>query len=175
MFLAGDAWNACFDTMQREAWRLETLPAYTMPQEAEILERFLAGEKSPDDYNSGWMNEVRQWREEGKSVGRVHIVTRPLSDYLRFEFEYYYRHHVKAGEEIRILDLTDRPNPGLADQDFWMFDESKVVHLNYRPDGTQINRELREGDPEPYRKWKRIAVAESVPFEEYVKGLDVRA
>ncbi|MFD5627169.1 DUF6879 family protein [Streptomyces sp. NPDC127072] len=173
MLLDGDEWNACFDTMQREAWRLETLPVYTMPQEAEKLARFLHGEKSPDDYTSGWMDEVRQWRSEGKSVGRVHIVTRPLSDYLRFEFEYYYRHHDKAGEDIRILDVTDKPNPLSGVQDFWMFDGSKVVHMNYRPDGTQINRELHEGDPAPFIEYQRIAVAESIPFLEYVKGLDV--
>jgi hypothetical protein len=86
--------------MRREAWRLETRPGYTVPQEA---------------YTSGWMDEVRQWTAEGRNVGRVHIVTRPLSDYLRFEFEYYYRHHVAVGEDIRILDLTDRDNPGLPD------------------------------------------------------------
>lgn len=173
MLLDGDEWNACFDTMQREAWRLETLPVYTVPQESEKLARFMAGEKSPDDYASAWMDEVEQWRTEGKSVGRVHVVTRPLSDYVRFEFEYYYRHHVKAGEEIRILDVTDRANPLPDAQDFWMFDGCKVVQMNYRPDGTQINRELYGGDPAPYRRWQRIAVAESVPFEEYVEGLDV--
>ena len=169
MLLDGDEWNACFDTMQREAWRLETLPVYTMSQEAEKLARFLDGEKSPDNYESGWMEEVRQWRSEGKRVGRVHIVTRPLSDYLRFEFEYYYRHHVKAGEEIRILDVTDRANPLPDVQDFWMFDRAKVVLMNYREDGTQINRELRSGDPAPFMEYQRIAVTESVPFLEYVK------
>ncbi|MFF7467975.1 DUF6879 family protein [Streptomyces sp. NPDC008092] len=169
MLLDGDEWNACFDTMQREAWRLETLPVYTMSQEAEKLARFLDGEKSPDNYASGWMDEVRQWRSEGKSVGRVHIVTRPLSDYLRFEFEYYYRHHVKAGEEIRILDVTDRANPLPAAQDFWMFDRTKVVLMNYREDGTQINRELHSDDPAPFIEYQRIAITESVPFLEYVK------
>jgi hypothetical protein len=156
--------------MRREAWRLETRPVYTVPQEAEKFARFLDGVKSPDDYTSGWMDEVRRWTAEGKSVGRVHIVTRPLSDYLRFEFEYYYRHHVAVGEDIRILDLTDRDDPGLPGQDFWMFDESTVVLMNYRADGTQINRELHEGDLGPYRYWKRIAVAESIPFLEYVSG-----
>jgi hypothetical protein len=155
--------------MQREAWRLETLPVYTMPQEAEKLARFLAGENSPDDYTSGWMDELQQWGREGKSVGRVHVITRPLSDYLRFEFECYYRHHVKAGEEIRILDVTDRPNPLPDVQDFWMFDRAKVVLMNYREDGTQISRELYEGDPAPFVEYQRIAVTESVPFLEYVK------
>ncbi|EST25607.1 hypothetical protein M878_28450 [Streptomyces roseochromogenus subsp. oscitans DS 12.976] len=29
-----------------------------------------------------------------------------------------------------------------------------------------------KGDPVPYREYQRFALAESVPFEEYVKGLD---
>ncbi|MFF4601602.1 DUF6879 family protein [Streptomyces sp. NPDC001339] len=169
MLLAGDEWNACFDSMESEAWRLETLPVYTMPQEAEKLSRFLAGEKSPDDYTSGWMDELRQWGNEGKNVGRVHIVTRPLSAYLRFEFEYYYRHHVKAGENIRILDVTDRSNPLEGVQDFWSFDKSKVVLMNYRPDGTQISRELYGGDVKPFLEYQRIAISESVPFLEYIQ------
>lgn len=76
----------------------------------------------------------------------------------------------RVHQDIRILDLTDRDEPVLPEQDFWMFDESTVVLMNYRPDGTQISRELYEGDPEPYRQWKRIAVGASVPFLEYVSG-----
>ncbi|MDT0347629.1 DUF6879 family protein [Streptomyces litchfieldiae] len=152
MLLVGDEWNDCFDSMKREAWRLETLPVSTMPQEADSFARFLSGEKSPDDHNSAWIKDIRTWRAEGKYVGRVHVVTRPLSDYLRFEFEYYYRHHARVGEDVRILDLTDRENPGLPDQDFWMFDEAKVVLMHYRPDGTQISREPHEGDPAPLHR-----------------------
>jgi hypothetical protein len=38
------------------------------------------------------------------------------------------------------IDLTGRPRPGLPDHDYWLFDESTVVELMYRPDGTQIGR-----------------------------------
>jgi hypothetical protein len=99
----------------------------------------------------------------------VHIVTQPLSDYLRFEFEYY-RHNVEAGESVRILDVTNRANPLAGVQDFWMFDRSRIVLMHYAQDGTQTSREVYEGDPEPFRECQRIALAESVPFEEYVKG-----
>jgi hypothetical protein len=54
-----------------------------------------------------------------------------------------------------------------------MFDGARIARLNYRPDGTQINREVFEGDVSPYLEWKRIALEHSVPFEEYVKGLDL--
>ncbi|WP_187369578.1 DUF6879 family protein [Fodinicola acaciae] len=66
---------------------------------------------------------VRGYRQSGKWIGRVHVIRRPLTDYLRFELAAY-RYNVAAGEDVRILDVTDRPNPGLPDQDFWMFDET---------------------------------------------------
>lgn len=173
MLLDGEAWQARFRDFQAEAWRLETLPVYNVPQEAEQIRAFLAGERiDPHAYANEYTEDLKRVRREGKRKGRVHIVTRPLSEYLCFEFMYY-RPHVWAGEDIRIMDVTDRLNP-LADvQDFWMFDKREVVLMNYEPDGTQTNREVYVGDVGPYVEYQRIAVAESVSFEEYVKGLDL--
>ncbi|MEV6332332.1 DUF6879 family protein [Streptomyces sp. NPDC051909] len=163
MLLDGEAWGDKFKTFQTEAWRLETLPQYLVPQEAEEFAAFKAGARFPGPYEDAWTAMVRT-----RNVGRVHIVTRPLTDYLRFEFERYYQHQAPAGEDIRSLDITDRPNPLPGVQDFWMFDRSTVVLMKYEVDGTQIERELYEGDPAPFLEYQRIAIAESVPFLEYV-------
>ncbi|WP_055524178.1 DUF6879 family protein [Streptomyces graminilatus] len=171
MLLAGEDWRRTFDGMRQEAWRLETLPVYRVPQEKDLVRRFLDGEPVTREATQPWFDRVHGYVADGRSVGRVHIVTQPLSDYLRFEFEYY-RHNVEAGEAIRILDVTRRPNPLEGVQDFWMFDRSRIVLMHYEPDGTQISREVYEGAPEPFLEYQRIAIAESVPFEEYVKGLD---
>lgn len=173
MFLDGEAWQAKFRDFQSEAWRLETLPAYNVPQEAEEIQAFLAGERiDPHAHSNEYTEDLKRVRREGKIKGRVHIVTRPLSEYLRYEFMYYLP-HAWAGEDIRIMDVTERPNP-LADvQDFWMFDKSEVILMHYEADGTQISRELYEGDVAPFLEYQRIALSESVPFEEYVKGIDV--
>ncbi|MFF9523774.1 DUF6879 family protein [Streptomyces achromogenes] len=173
MHLDGEEWAARFKSFQREAWRLETLPEYRVSQEAEELRAFAAGERiDPQAYSNEYTDDLKRVRREGKIKGRVHIVTRPLSDYLRFEFMYY-QPHAWAGEDIRIMDVTGRRNPLEGVQDFWMFDRSEVVLMNYAPDGTQISREVFEGDVAPFLEYQRIALAESVPFEEYVKGLDV--
>lgn len=169
MFLDGDEWRAALRGFQSEAWRLETLPKYRVPQEAEEFEAFRAGKRiDPHGYSSAYTEDLKRLRGEGRRKGRVHIVTRPLSEYLRFEFARYYVPHVMAGEEIRILDVTGRDNPLTGVQDFWMFDQSKIVLMHYEEDGTQIGRELHEGDPAPFVEYQRIAVAESVPFLEYV-------
>jgi uncharacterized protein DUF6879 len=165
--LDGEAWRTFFDSFQREAFRLETLPAYSMASEQAEYDGFLATGELHIPEDDSWLVRVRHFRRTGRWIGRVHIITRPLTDYLRYEFAVY-RHTVQAGEDVQILDLTDQPNPGLPSQDFWLFDESAVVRMEYRPDGTQISRELLEGqDLAPYVDWKRLALDQAVPFKEY--------
>ncbi|WP_405860015.1 hypothetical protein OG407_20530 [Streptomyces sp. NBC_01515] len=173
MFLAGEGWRRAFDSMQQEAWSLETLPVYRVQQEEEAIRRFLAGEPVTRGATQPWFDRVEAYAAGGRRVGRVHIVTQPLTDYLRFEFEYY-RHTVEAGEAVRILDVTRRPNPLAGVQDFWMFDRSQIVLMHYERDGTQISREMYEGAPEPFQEYQRIALVESVPFEEYVTSLTAK-
>ncbi|MFE4330929.1 DUF6879 family protein [Streptomyces sp. NPDC056831] len=170
MLLDGEAWTVKVQGFKREAWRLETLPVYRVPSEDGDIQEFLAGQRiEPDNYSSGYTESLRKIRAEGKAKGRVHIVTQPLTDYLRFEFMYYHVHS-QAGDDIRILDVTDRVNPLEGVPDFWLFDRSEVVLMNYTEDGTQISRELYDGDPTPYIEYQRIALAESVSFKEYVNG-----
>ncbi|MDL2076618.1 hypothetical protein QNN03_09240 [Streptomyces sp. GXMU-J15] len=170
MLLDGDDWKATLRGFRSEAWRLETLPQYLVPQEVGELEDFRAGKRiDPHAYSSAYTEDLKRLRGEGKSKGRVHIVSRPLSEYLQFEFSRYYAPHVLAGEDVRILDVTDRENPLPDVRDFWMFDRSKVVLMHYEEDGTQISRELYEGEPADFIEYQRIAIAESVPFLEYVK------
>lgn len=170
MSLDGDAWRKFFDGFEREAFRFETQPKYTMPNEAASLADFLRGEPKPHDHNSRWHGRVRTYREAGKWIGRVRVVREPLTDYQRYQLSWGIPGNVEAGEDIRILDLTKTELDLPVGQDWWMFDEARVVHLNYRPDGTQINREVVEGGIESYRCWKHIALEAAVPFAEYVEA-----
>jgi hypothetical protein len=98
-----------FDTFEREAFRLETL----------------------DDYNNGWVEELRSHASKGKRVYRVHILSRPLTPYLRFELGWGYRKNATGGEEFFILDTTDKPNPLEGVGDFWLFDSVSAAFMNY--------------------------------------------
>ena len=169
MLLDGDAWRDFFDRFESEAWRLEVQPTYTMPGEADSFARFLRGEPKPDSHNSRWHGRVTGYRADGKYVGRVRIVRQPLTDYQRYQFAWGIPGNIAAGEDIRVLDLSDA-DLGLPDFDFWMFDEARVVRLNYRLDGTQINREVVGGSLDAYREWKRNAIEASVPFSTYVES-----
>ncbi|POM26232.1 hypothetical protein BTM25_06260 [Actinomadura rubteroloni] len=168
MRLAGDEWSRLLLGFDRSAFRLELHPVYSMAGEEEDYARFAAGEKAPPDLHYEWLDQVAERVRSGKVMQRVHVVRRPLSDYLRFEFEWGYAFNVRAGEDIRILDLTERPDPGLPGHDFWMFDDSTVVRMLYREDGTQIERDRVEAaDLDAYRRYRDIALADAVPFQEY--------
>lgn len=171
MRLAGEQWRTFFDAFERTAFRLETYPAYDVASEQDEYQRFLSsGTLSiPDD--DLWLTRVRHFRASSRWIGRVHVLRRPLTDYLRYEFAVY-RHTVAAGEDIRILDLTSQPNPGLPNQDFWLLDDTSVVRMDYDDQGRQLSRELLETtDPAQYVMWQRIALTHAQPFTEYVKLL----
>ncbi|MEO3978651.1 DUF6879 family protein [Streptomyces sp. CAU 1734] len=168
VLLDGEEWQECFRSFKHSAFRLEVHQTYTMPAEAETVRSFLAGDRKPNGFNASWHQTIRDHTASGRTITRAKIVHRPLTPYGRYLFEWCIPGNVAAGENYQIVDLTNDSNPGLPDQDFWMFDETTVVHLNYRPDGTQINRELiQDPDLGKYLAWRDLALEGSVPFSAY--------
>lgn len=168
VLLDGDEWKAHFRDYASSAFRLEVHQTYTMPKESTSVRDFGAGAPRPVDFNTVWHQTIRNNVAAGRTMTRAKIVRRPLTDYTRYLLAWAIPGNVEAGEDYRILDLTDEPNPGLPEQDFWMFDERIVVHLNYRADGTQINRELiQDPDIDQYLAWRDLAVESAVPFSAY--------
>jgi hypothetical protein len=93
-----------FDNFEHTAYRLETLQYYRADGEAEPLRRFLAGEPQPHDPGKDqWVTRIRAAAAAGKLMQRVHIVTEPLSDYLRYELSWSYAPNVAVGEDIRVI------------------------------------------------------------------------
>lgn len=171
MRLEGEAWSRYFREFTSSAFRLELHQVYTMPGEAEELRRFRAGEAPPAGYHYGWLDTVAAARQAGKDMRRVRVVRRPLTDYTRYEFTWGFAYNVTAGEDIRILDVTDRASVALPARDFWLFDERTVVDMLYRPDGTQEGRELVESpDLDSYLGWRDAAWRDAVPFADYWQG-----
>lgn len=167
MILDAERFAQTFTDCQRSAWRYECQPTYTIPREQENIARWRAGQSKPEGHNSAWHERVRGYLADGKTVGRVRVVRRPFTEYQRYQFDWGIPGNIKAGEDIRILDLTGL-EVDLPAHDFWLFDDSVVVDLNFNPDGTLINRDQRENpDLTMYRKWRATALAHAVPFREF--------
>ncbi|MGH3941065.1 MAG: DUF6879 family protein [Pseudonocardiaceae bacterium] len=158
-----------WDTFQRSAFRLETLPEYRVAKEVGLLERYLAGEPMPVGYNEGWHLRLRDYFANGRYVQRVRVLMPPLTDYIRKQFDWGYVGNVShGGEDIRILDLLRTPDLGLPDWDFWFFDDEIVLKQVYAEDGIQLGREvLADTDPAEFRHYRDIALRHAIPFFTY--------
>lgn len=153
---------------ERSAWRWESQPVYSIPNEQEAVRAFLAGKPRPEGHNAGWHKFVRDTVASGRTIGRVRAVRRPLPDYVHYQLAWGIPANVEAGEDIRILDLTD-DDYGLPRQDYWIFDESTVVQLNFNPDGTLNNLvQLEDADVTQYLQWRDTALRHAVTYSAYV-------
>jgi hypothetical protein len=169
-----DAWRALFE-FRTAAFRLETLPTYTEPDEAEAVARFLAGE-DPGLDTSWWESMTLAHREAGRTMTRVRVLVEPLSAYARFQLPFFAR-FVKAGEDIRVITTAEGSWPAdIPRRDFWMFDDD-VWDLQYTEDGTFMRAELLN-DPDEivdHLRWRDTALAQSAPLHDYLTTRAQRA
>ncbi|MBV2365122.1 phosphatidylserine/phosphatidylglycerophosphate/cardiolipin synthase family protein [Streptomonospora nanhaiensis] len=166
---AGDL-AALFRNVASSVFRLETLPVYNPVSEADRLRSYLAGEPCPKDREpTPYMRRVADQTGRGIDCWRVHVFTGPPTDYLRYEMEWGYAYNARCGERILLLDTAEQPRPeGLLDQDFWLFDDTHVVVMNYRDDGEFRHPELLAApDLAHYRAQRDLAAANAVLFNEY--------
>lgn len=159
--------------MGASVFRMETRERYTVDTDAGNVARYLGGEPAPSMAVKGpWLERLRQERVEGRHRSRVHIVHSPLSDYLRYEFEWGYTYTVAAGEEISILDLATTTRPtDVPDEDFLILDDVHVVLMHYDRDDRFVGAEpLPRSDLATYRRRRDAAWAVAVPFDAYWAG-----
>ncbi|MDX3662370.1 hypothetical protein PV646_34130 [Streptomyces sp. ID05-26A] len=162
-----DEFEALFDTFAESAWRLEIQGTYSEPEEQEPLRRFLVGE--PDDHT--WMADWFEWVAEltaaGRRVGRVRVLTEPLTDYLRFELSFTGL-AVEAGEDIRVLAATDAERLRLPRVDFWLFDDRTAVAMTFGDTGVSSAEVIdHPAEVEHYRAIQQQALAAAVPYLEW--------
>lgn len=164
-----------FRLFRRSAWRLETLPAYGTPETDPSFARWLAlGEQMPplDERppKQAWMAKVAAAVAEGRTLGRVHVVERPLSLYRAYELACYPENQA-AGEDVRIAELGEHPElAALMGGDFWLLDDALAVLMDYDAAG-RFRRSHLTNDPATVaacRRARALAVAAAVPLEEYL-------
>lgn len=154
----------------RRVFRVETLDYYDAPNEHEPYARFLAGKPDDQAWREPWKEIVREHRSAGRTMQRVHVVTEPVSDYVRFELLRGYPASVEAGEDIRILGRQAAIRAGLSSTDFWLFDDHLAARLAYDRDGKVANV-FMERDPafvSWYRAFRDTALQISIQLADYV-------
>jgi hypothetical protein len=150
---------------QRDLFRMEALDRYEVPSDGGDYHRYLRGERGPDPQRkSAWHERLRAERDRGLRRRRVHAVTEPLSDYLRFEFEWGHALNTEL-EDIRVLPASLRP-AGLVPSDFYLVDDRDVVAMHYDEAGKFTGAEvLHASELARYRKIRDAAWEAAVPFK----------
>lgn len=156
-------------------FRLETLQRYGGSGEDTELAAFLAGRPRPDDPElDRWLEAIRNHRSAGRGLQRVHVVTEPLTDYMRWELSWGYALSIAAGEDIGVVGVPlGQPWPdGIPQWDFWLFDASELYDMHYDPDGMWLGVE-QVTDPARIVaacRCREAALHHAVPWRRYVSS-----
>ena len=162
-----------FATFRYSAFRLETLQVYRGSGEDDAFAAFQAGRPIPVTPElQQWCQMVRRRVAAGHSVARVHVVTEPLTDYMRFELASY-APNVEAGEDVRILSVARNESwpADVPHRDFWLFDSSELWDMSYAEDGMWLGAEP-VGEPRRIVtacRARDAALAQSGPWSGYAR------
>ncbi|MGH3815796.1 MAG: DUF6879 family protein, partial [Pseudonocardiaceae bacterium] len=165
--------GALFRNFAHSVFRLETLQVYRGQRDLDLLGLFLGGKpRPPDPAKDEWIAMIAANARAGKTVQRVHVVREPLSEYLRFELTWGYEPNVAAGEDVRIIAVSEGdPWPGeLPQHDYWLFDSSELYDMHYDGDGVWLGAE-HVTDPRRIVdacRWRDAALHFGAPWSVYV-------
>jgi hypothetical protein len=125
------------------AIHLEMRDAYT-PSDPEFLE-WKAGKPRPESREDDWWYDlVRTHVSRGVRFRRARVVSEPLADFIRFEYEGTAALNVAAGEEVRWLSRRHASDLCLPGNDFWMFDDRLVRLHHFAGDGEFLDYEFSD-------------------------------
>jgi hypothetical protein len=167
--------NALFDTLERDAFHLELRDAYYVDSEDESYRRWKLGEaQDPREQERPWLRRMKRVIKSGKTVRRVRVVTEPVSEYIRFEYDCT-PENLAAGEDIRWLPRHLVPEDitlPLEGRDWWLFDDHLVAAGYFDEHGRSMGSEI-SSDPALVRLC--VSVRDrlweiAVPHSEYRPG-----
>jgi hypothetical protein len=170
--------TACFDHFTATAFRLETRDAYDTPGEDYRLAAFRAGVPRPEQsvWGTLWLGRITESTAAGKQWSRVHIVSRPASEYVRYEIASYFEASA-AGEDIRLASRDAMPALAELRTDFWLFDHETgypfAALMRYDDSGHHLGTDVTDAPPVIARciGQRALAVAAAQPLAEYAKQI----
>jgi hypothetical protein len=131
-------------TTRTSAVHLEMRDAYT-PNDQRFLD-WRAGKLLPEQANPEWSALVRAHTARGVRFRRVRVVSEPLADFIKFEYEMTTTVNIAPGEQVRWLPRRRALDLCLPVNDYWVFDGRLVRFHYFAGDGEIVEDELSE-DP----------------------------
>lgn len=130
-----------FSTVQRTAVHLEMRDSYIRDDPAFLAWQDGRLAEAVARYGP-WAELVREVSSHGVVVRRARIVSEPVSDYVRFEYDLTGPLNVAAGEQVRWLPRRRASDIALPGNDFWLFDGRVVRFNHFTGDGQSAGPEV---------------------------------
>lgn len=161
-----------FSNFKTSAKRLELLQEYHVGEEWENFEKYRKGFPVPlFDEQKQWNEQIREWKNQGKTVERIRLIDSPVSDYVKFEIEIGYLPSALCGQNVKFVSRKkfNQNNPDKIKKDFWIFDDSIVFEMNYDEKGSFLGGQVVEGSP--YIKLYNDLSSHTVSLENIIKQI----
>ena len=125
--------NATFDDLlagcERMAVHLEMRDGYGLDDPVFIDWR--AGQSiNPAERWPNWFKLIKATVARGIEIRRARIVSQPVSEYVRYEYDVTDGLNIAAGEQVRWLPRRQASDIALPGNDFWLFD-NRLVQFNH--------------------------------------------
>jgi hypothetical protein len=119
---------------------MEMRDAYT-PDDPDWLDWQAGHRFDPAERWASWSGLVRATVDRGVSVRRLRLVSEPVTDYVRFEYDVTAAHNLAAGEQVRWLPRHAAAGLLVPCSDFWVFDDQVILWNHFAGDGSWVGEE----------------------------------
>ncbi|MDN3352946.1 DUF6879 family protein [Actinomadura sp. DC4] len=137
-------WTQILGSCERSAWHLEMRDSYAVSNEDLMFTAWRDGHHDePGDRDSWWrpwLSLMTETTERGVEVRRARIVSEPVTEYIRFEYDISFS-NIAAGEQVRWLPRRQASSLALPGNDFWLLDGERVLFNHFTGDGDETDCE----------------------------------
>jgi hypothetical protein len=156
---------------KRSAVHLEMRDAYALDDPAFVDWQATGSLEHPQA--DVWRKMVSEAVARGVRMRRLRVVSEPLTEYVRWEYELTDGLNIAAGEDVRWLPRRLAAGLMLPAHDYWMFDDRTVKWHNFTADGEDLG-DTFTSDPATVAAAVmslEAAWARAIPHEEYQPAL----
>lgn len=138
-----------WDSLRAEWFKVEVLQDYSGEDDGPSLQAWLAGDKArsihlmQDEVSLEWVKDCQKVLARGVKLNRVHIIERPLSEYMLWELEHYKNINIpQCGEQVFLVEKNDIRGLSLPAGDLMLFDNKRAVINAYSSDGRVVSSDF---------------------------------
>jgi hypothetical protein len=129
-----------FRSAERSAVHLEMRDGYVL-DDPDWLDWQAGNHFDPAERWRDFHNLIAATVARGVEVRRARIMSEPVTDYIKFEYDVTADHNIAAGEKVRWLPRQLTSGLTVPPNDFWVFDEKVVIWNHFAGDDSWVGEE----------------------------------